>query len=181
MVAVPEGNESWVGQRDSHPCRRVHNAGCCSYTMANMRSRNAECGFQNEVSIRSPRVRHVTANRARPLNSTFRTPTSAFKLALPRGFAPRASAFAGRRAGSLAPWERKAGCRTWTRTRTRGLTGRRATLTPSGRIPPAASLHAEVGGCGTRLPWAAIPRWELADPTGLAPATVPQTTGRSGD
>lgn len=40
LVVVPRGNESWVGQRDSHPCRRAHNAGCCSYTMANMRKWN---------------------------------------------------------------------------------------------------------------------------------------------
>lgn len=37
-------------------------------------------------------------------------------------------------------------CRTWTRTRTGGLTGRRATLTPSGRTPSAAGLRTEVGG-----------------------------------
>lgn len=37
LVVAPGGNESWVGQRDLHPCRRAHNAECCSCTTANMR------------------------------------------------------------------------------------------------------------------------------------------------
>src|SRR5437879_4676844 len=128
------------------------------------------------------------------------------------------------------------GCQTWTRTKTNGLTDRRATLTPPGNgagLPPAsfrleggclmcsATTAFEIGQrgrictCGHPVPSRACccyttccsPRrpeghrgliswrrrdahiepesrgkiWKLADPKGVAPSTLPQTTGRSAD
>ena len=96
------------------------------------------------------------------------------------------------------------GCQTWTRTKTSGLTGRRATLTLPGngaadRIPtcivpfrrrmPHVFDHSSnlklVGMAGLDFPSLAkcfptrdVPK-KMADPKGVAPSTLPQTTGRS--
>ncbi len=47
-----------------------------------------------------------TRSAASTTRSAADTPRSTLKLALPRGLAPRAFSFAGRRASSLTPWER---------------------------------------------------------------------------
>ncbi len=87
MVVVPRGNESWVGQRDSHPCCRVHNAGCCSYTMANIgegRRTNEEC-----------------RKGQRGLDSSFFLQPSALNLVSPAGLAPARPGLKHRSLGSL--------------------------------------------------------------------------------
>src|SRR5437016_7043864 len=101
------------------------------------------------------------------------------------------------------------GCQTWTRTKTSGLTGRRATLTlpgngAAGRIPtcivPFRRRMPHVFDHGSNLKWSErqdfhprppgprpgalkteLHSEKMADPNGVAPSTLPQTTGRSAD
>ena len=101
------------------------------------------------------------------------------------------------------------GCQTWTRTKTSGLTGRRATLTLPGngaadRIPtcivpfrrrmPHVFDHGSISNWSERQDFHLRPPGpkpgalktelrseKMADPKGVAPSTLPQTTGRSAD
>ncbi len=84
--------ENWVGQRDLHPHRRRHRARCCSYIMANNRTRKRRVPSAEQSGELNERV------------VLFRTPRSEFRvqeMALSRGFAPRAFSFAGRYADLL--------------------------------------------------------------------------------
>ena len=123
-------------------------------------------------------------------------------LLLPRWW-PRANA------RLLLTLDPEIGCQTWTRTKTNGLTDRRATLTPpgngaAGRVPtcivPFRRRMPHVFGHGSNSNWSERQDFHLrppgpkpgalktelhsekmADPKGVAPSTLPQTTGRSAD
>ena len=123
-------------------------------------------------------------------------------LLLPRWW-PRANA---RLLLTLHP---EIGCQTWTRTKTNGLTDRRATLTPPGNgaagrsstcIVPFRRRMPHVFGHDSNSNWSERQDFHLrppgpkpgalktelhsekmADPNGVAPSTLPQTTGRSAD
>ena len=101
------------------------------------------------------------------------------------------------------------GCQTWTRTKTSGLTGRRATLTPpgngaAGRTPtcivPLRRRMPDIFDHGSNSKWSErqdfhprppgpkpgalkteLHSEKMADPKGLAPSAFPQTTGCSAD
>ena len=135
-------------------------------------------------------------------NGSLREQQSTCVLLLPRWW-PRANA---RLLLTLHP---EIGCQTWTRTKTNGLTDRRATLTPPGNgaagrtstcIVPLRRRMPDVFDHGSKLKWSERQDFHLrppgpkpgalrtelrsekmADPKGVAPSTLPQTTGRSAD